>query len=286
MISGVTMGPGSNAAWSGKATSLGADTAYPYSGQDLTDSVESVAAQSLGSNAATYTAYYTILAAEATSSSPVDIIAYSGGAGAFAAAWELTERCEQADIGSIVYLTPGSLGASLPTNVSTSTFVGGAGPENGTAGLGTIPVGFVTDTSCDHTDLTCFFNQAAGPLGKIAAHGNCASPQSATLQEVVAGLGAATNATQQQLFSSWWRNLSNYYVGEASEFLNWVGTASLSAARTLRLIRTFITTFEPLASGSYGGGIVVHVWLGCSGNWLGGLKPSRFISSLWCRTSS
>ena len=74
------------------------------------DSVESVAAQSLGSNAATDTAYYTFLAAEATSSSPVDIIAYSGGAGAFAAAWNLLSAAQQADIGSIVYLTPGSLG--------------------------------------------------------------------------------------------------------------------------------------------------------------------------------
>ena len=222
MISGVTMGPGTNAAWTAESSSLGADTAYPYSGQDIPTSVASVGAQLLGSNAATYTAYYEILAAEASSSSPVDIIAYSGGGGAFAAAWKLLTSAQQADIGSIVDLTPGSLGASLPSNGSTSTFVGGAGPENGTAGLGTVPVGFVTDTSCSHTDLTCFFNNAAGPLAKIKADGNCAPQQSLTLQQTAAAQSLMTGATQQQLYGSWWQIVGNYYAGVADDFLNWL----------------------------------------------------------------
>jgi hypothetical protein len=181
-----------------------------------------VAAQVQGSNAATYTAYYSILAAEASSSTPVDIIAYSGGGGAFAAAWKLLSSAQQADIGSIVYFTPGSLGNSLPSNGSTSTFLGGAGPENGAAGLATIPVGFVTETGCSHTDLACFFNNAAGPLSKIKADGNCAPQQSLTLQQTTAFLAAISNATQQQLFSSFSQNVGNYTAGLADDFLNWL----------------------------------------------------------------
>jgi RHS repeat-associated protein len=168
MISGITTGDGTNAAWESEATNLTADTAYPYSGQSTADSIASVTQQLQGSNAATYTACYMILAAEASSSAPIDIIAYSGGAGAFAAAWKLLTAAQQADIGSIVYVAPGSAGATLPSNGSTSTFVGGGGPVNGFTGAGTNPVGNVTNTTCNHTDLNCLFQWAAGTIGNGA----------------------------------------------------------------------------------------------------------------------
>ncbi len=221
MISGITMGPGTNSAWSGEASSLTADTAYPYSGQGITASSASVLWQAQeGSNAATYTAYYMILAAEASSSTPIDIIAYSGGAGAFAAAWNLLTAAQQADIGSIVYVAPGSAGATLPSNGSTSTFVGGSGPVNGVTSVGTNPVGNVTNTTCNHTDLNCLFQWAAGTIGN--GGGPCAQQYSLTLQQTTAILSAVSNATQQQLFSSFSQNVSNYMVGLADDFLNWV----------------------------------------------------------------
>jgi RHS repeat-associated protein len=223
MISGITMGPGTNSAWEGEATSLGSDTAYPYSGQNTADSVASVQWQAQeGSNAATYTAYYTILAAEASSSTPIDIIAYSGGAGAFAAAWKLLTAAQQADIGSIVYMAPGSAGATLPSNAATSTytFVGGSGPINGITSAGTNPVGSVTNTTCNHTDLNCLFQWAAGTIGN--GGGPCAPQQSLTLQQATFYLAAVTGATQQQLTTTMWGNISNYMAGLASEFLDWV----------------------------------------------------------------
>lgn len=221
MVSGITMGPGTNADWTAEAASLGADTAYPYSGQGTATSIGSVISQLTGPNAATYTAYYEILAAEASSSNPVDIIAYSGGGGAFAAAWQLLTPAQQADIGTIVYLAPGSFGATLPSNGSTSTFVGGAGPVNAVTGVFTSPVGTVHYTSCDHTDLGCLFGTAAGPLGNIAADGSCSQQSSMTRQQAAAIQAAIAAAAQRQTASSWWQTVDSM-AGMASSFLDWL----------------------------------------------------------------
>jgi hypothetical protein len=214
---------GTNADWLAEASSLGADTAYPYSGQGQFSSIGSVISQLTGPNAASYTAYYEILAAEASSSSPVDIIAYSGGAGAFAASWQMLTPSQRANIGTIIYLAPGSAGATLPSNGSTSTFVGNPWYwQNALSNAGTSSVGTVHYTSCDHTDLACLFGTAAGPLGNVAADGDCYPQSSLTLQQTTAIQGAIAAATQQQAVASFGQNVSNYMPGLASSFLDWV----------------------------------------------------------------
>ena len=147
MIAGITMGPGdSSPYWTSEASALQADTAYPYAGQTFGQSILSVAQQGKGPNAATYAAYNTILTAEASSSTPVDIVAYSGGAAAFAAAWKLLSSAQQADIGKILYIAPGSAGAVLPSNGQTSTATG-TGFANAYANGGTTPVGSPINTN-------------------------------------------------------------------------------------------------------------------------------------------
>jgi RHS repeat-associated protein len=224
MISGIVMGPGSNASWSTQATSLGADTAYPYSGQGTFTGSAGVIGQAAGGpNAATLTAYSIILSAEASSSSPVDIVAYSGGAGAFAAAWKLLTSTQQADIGSIVYLAPGSAGATLPSDGDTSTWVGsGWDPRNLISGAFTAPVGTVNYTSCNHTDLGCLFGTAAAALANVAADGSCYPQISLTRQQVLASLAQASAAAQRQSVISSWQAVGNYVPDLGSGFLDWL----------------------------------------------------------------
>jgi hypothetical protein len=52
--------------------------------------------------------------------------------------------------------------------------------------------------------------------------GPCAGPYTLTLQQTTAILAAVTGATQEQLTTTMWGNISNYMAGLADEFLNWV----------------------------------------------------------------
>jgi hypothetical protein len=177
LISGVTMGPGSNAAWTQEAQTLGADTAYPYQGQDLPTSVASVLAQSLWSNASTWAAYQAITQSIASSGGPVDIVAYSGGAAAFTAAYGMLSSWQQSMIGNILYISPGAA-TQVATNGST-TAVLGSGVVDRLATFGTqVPFGVpIVDSSCAHTDLACLFNAAAPQLARIQNDGSCSSPE-------------------------------------------------------------------------------------------------------------
>lgn len=110
-----------------EAQALGADNAYPNQGMGLFASIASVAQQMLsGPNASTHAAITRIVSAIAGSTSPVDIIAYSGGAGAFAAAYNLLTSSQKSMIGNILYISPSAAGSPLPHNGQTSYVFGRA----------------------------------------------------------------------------------------------------------------------------------------------------------------
>jgi RHS repeat-associated protein len=201
MIAGITMGPNpsgapgsSGAAWQTEATNLVADTAYPYQGQGKLASIGSVISQLLGPNLSTYVAYEAIGQSIVSDADPVDIIAYSGGAGAFAAAYNLLTSWQKSRIGNILYVAPGSAGATLPTGTGNTTVEWGSGFANfGATILTSAPQGAsVIDTGCAHTALGCFFQNAGTALDQIAADGQCFYPEVYTRDQVggVAGIGA------------------------------------------------------------------------------------------------
>jgi hypothetical protein len=164
---------------------MGADTAYPYQGENFAQSVQSVIQQGFSPNASTAAACNAIVAAIAGGTTPVNIIAYSGGE-AFSAAWDELTAAQKAMIGQILYITPGT---PLANNGQASTVLG-SGPANGFLHFTTTPVGSVTQTNCAHTDLSCLFSTTPGTsefnaLTSMWADGSCSSPQQFTLSNPV-----------------------------------------------------------------------------------------------------
>jgi len=179
MIAGITMAPGSNADWTQEAQNLGADTAYPYQGEGHIGSIVSVIQQRYASNASTFAAYEAITRAIAGNGGvPVDIVAYSGGAAAFSAAWKQLTPWQQSMVGQILYIAPGTAGAPLANNDNV-TVETGSGLANGLAGFGTSapPGASSISTDCLHTQLNCFFDSAGSALAQIQANGPCSFPE-------------------------------------------------------------------------------------------------------------
>ena len=182
MIGGITMGPtNSSAAWTTEAASLGSDSAYPYAGEGPVGSVVSVAQQAFTANDATATALSAIQYALSSNTGLVDIVAYSGGAAAFTAAYGELSSAQQARIGFVQYISPGA--ATQLANVQgTTSVVLGSGLVDNAATIGTqIPQGVpIQNSSCDHTDLACLFQAASPGLNLISSNGPCQNPEAFT----------------------------------------------------------------------------------------------------------
>jgi hypothetical protein len=178
MIAGITMGQGSNADWGSKAAALGADVAYPYSGEGVVGSVASVIQQGMGTeNDSTAAALKAIQYALSSNTGLIDIVAYSGGAGAFTTAYKELSADQKARIGLVQYISPGANGQLANIQGTTSVLLG-SGVVDNVATVGTqIPQGVsIQDSSCEHTDLACLF-QFAPLMSAIAANGDCQDPQ-------------------------------------------------------------------------------------------------------------
>ena len=137
-------------------------------------------AQRVAPNLSTSVAYNAITYAIASNGGkPVDIIAYSGGAGAFAAAYKLLTPAQKSMIGNILYVTPGSAGAALPSGSGQTTVEWGTGAANHLANLFTSapPGSSVVSTDCKHTALGCFFGDASSAISQIEADGQCSYPE-------------------------------------------------------------------------------------------------------------
>ncbi len=187
MISGFTMdGPGKDSTWDQEGTKLGADMAYPYP-DGLKGSLASFAVQALtGQDAATLTAYNALTYALGTNSGPIDVVAYSGGAEAFATAWDMLSKADRSRIGNILYLSPG--GSALPHNSQTSYVFGSGFLNNWIVQIGSTPVGgSVTNTDCGHMNINCCFGAASNQLAAIQADGTCSAQRKFTRTDFSSG---------------------------------------------------------------------------------------------------
>ena len=101
MISGITMGPGTNSSWTAYAGALGADTAYPYQGEGFSSSVTGVVGQAFGPIDSTTAALNAIRYSLSTNLGLIDILAYSGGAAAFSTAYGMLTEAERERIGLV-----------------------------------------------------------------------------------------------------------------------------------------------------------------------------------------
>ena len=111
-IAGITQNSVSGAAFASFGQK--AITVYPYAGGGLAGGVLDVASQKFGSNSATYAAVAGLLLA-ATDGDPINVVTFSGGAGAFTAAVDFLNSHGRSDvvrqIGAITYVSPGNVGS-------------------------------------------------------------------------------------------------------------------------------------------------------------------------------
>jgi RHS repeat-associated protein len=186
MIAGMTMGSNASSPFNQMANLLQANMAFPYSGEGILTSLTSVLGQAGGSNSSTQVALQSIQSALANNAGSIDIVAYSGGAAAFTAAYAQLSAAQQARIGSVLYISPGAAG-SVTTVAGATSVVLGQGGLDVVATFGTsVPPGTpITSTACSHTDLACLFNNALSQLATIESHGPCRSPGSFSLSSGV-----------------------------------------------------------------------------------------------------
>jgi RHS repeat-associated protein len=208
MLSGITMGPSLGTAWNTEAVSLGADTGYPYNGEGTVGSILSVMGQASAPNDSTTAALNAILYALSSNSGPISIVADSGGAGAFTAAYSQLSAAQQARIGSVLYIAPGA--DTTLAAAGTTTVLEGPGAANYWATFFTkIPSGAsVVNTNCSHTDLACWFAAASSQLQAMASN-QCSSPEvfTRTTPAGVPGMGFPSSSgggsNPNQLGMSW-----------------------------------------------------------------------------------
>ncbi len=183
-IGGLTQGFGSDPGMDSFAEGRGMIEAFPYFGTGVPPGGATVAGEAIAGNLATQTAYDAIMAAAAEDPGLINIVTYSGGAAAFAAALPLIPASVASRIDDITYLSPGAVG-SLPSSPSGGlvSVVLGQGPTDLAATLlggTTYPAGTkVYPTGCLHSGA----GQGAGCELKVEAQlmaqvtgGPCAAP--------------------------------------------------------------------------------------------------------------
>jgi RHS repeat-associated protein len=155
------------------AQNIGAITALPFAGGGLIAGAANVLAQGMGDpTGATLTAFNAIVLA-AQNPGPISIIAFSGGAQAFSAAWTYLNSATQSRITNITYIDPGSSGPLVSGYYGTNVQVleDSTGFANtimqliGAMGTPTSPnppsAQYVDTGTCGH-DLSCIINNYYG----------------------------------------------------------------------------------------------------------------------------
>jgi len=184
MFGGISMGlnPAPNTAGSdfvNEQGALGADAGYPYSNEDKISSGFGVV---LSSGVSTAVALATLQYALSSNSGSIDVVAYSGGAQAFADALTQLSPADQARIGVMLYVAPGMLGTIPTLGRPQDVFVvEGQDWTSEVAAFGTvipssIPSSNVSTAPCDHTQLACLFQSS--PMAQIKGDGPCNDPRS------------------------------------------------------------------------------------------------------------
>ena len=172
-IGGFTQSPASGP-FTNTVIGLNADSAYPFAGQNVAEGIAS-----LNEQETTNTALSALRYALSTNDGTIDVIAYSGGASAFTNAYNRLSTAEQAQIGIILYVSPGANG--LIASNSTTFVVTGTGVLDVASGLLTqLPLGLTPyKANCDHSDFACLTldSAAAGVMARLQEKGGCKAPK-------------------------------------------------------------------------------------------------------------
>ena len=156
------------------AGSHGDIQAYPYAGGTIPGGVFDVATLSPG-DVEVQVVIDAIMAA-AADPGPINVIAYSGGAGAFAVAyWELPSDVRYR-IASVAYFSPGANGY-IPTTAfgPNALFLSGSDGVSDAAEVATKSWLPPIETNCDHTQVGCFIAAASQFLDNHTSS-PCSSP--------------------------------------------------------------------------------------------------------------
>ena len=151
------------------ASNVGAITAFPYAGDLSGVDIANVVVQGAGVvTGATLTALEAIALA-AQNPGPIDIIAFSGGAAAFADAYKYLTQDVKNRIGNITFIDPGSF-SNLGTFAGGNVAVYADNSDLGNALLNFFdPLPVTVDTgNCGH-DSNCVFQNFADSLAKRAS---------------------------------------------------------------------------------------------------------------------
>ena len=136
----------------------------------------------LSSGVSTAVALATLQYALSSNSGSIDVVAYSGGAQAFADALMQLSPADQARIGVMLYVAPGMFGTIPTLGRPQDVFVvEGQDWTSEVAAFGTvipssIPSSNVSTAPCDHTQLACLLQSS--PLAQIKSDGPCHDPKS------------------------------------------------------------------------------------------------------------
>jgi hypothetical protein len=184
-IAGITMDPQSQPAFTSlqnvgpNATDLGAVVGYPYAGRGRLSSFADglKTGNWSGSSEAGQVALAAIRFALSTNAGAIDLITYSGGAGASTWAYNQLSQSEQARIGNILHVSPGANGDITAFSDTTEVVRGNEGIDP-VAMVGTqYPFGIATfEAQCPHTSFGCLISAQAvqSMLASIKSHGPCA----------------------------------------------------------------------------------------------------------------
>ncbi len=195
------------------ATNLGANIAYPYSGES---NWAGYAGATVGSSDSTSAAYNALLYALNNNSGSIDVVTYSGGATAFAAAFNMLGFAQQQRIGTVLYIAPGGAG-QLPAGTDQAYAVFGSGWKDNMANFGiSLPFGTLsTYTNCNHTDFACLASAASAQLASIKADGPCNNPNIFTRQNPAGIYTAGGGSSPAPVATAW-----GYWLGGGISW-NW-----------------------------------------------------------------
>jgi RHS repeat-associated protein len=205
VIGGITQASSNANALNQFASDIGAVQAFPYASGSRSGVLGAIAGLSqvayqalLGASPSTFTAFMSVMAAS-QDPGPINIFTFSGGAQAFASAYQYLPTSVQDRINNVTYVSPGAIsGSPLPAgNGSTTAVLGRDITASGAADvlatlLAQLPAGTqIVDTACGH-DSNCEFNAAIDTLDANAGNA-CSQPTT---------ISRGPNGTVEQVTSS------------------------------------------------------------------------------------
>lgn len=202
IIGGITQSD--NADFGLYAGSHGDIQAYPYAGGNWLGGVADVATLSPG-DVEVQVVIDAVMAA-AADPGPINVIAYSGGAGAFAVAYGELPSDVRYRIASVAYFSPGANGYIPTTAFGPNALVlSGSDTFSDLAEINTQSWLEPIETNCDHTQVGCFIAAASHFLDNHTSS-PCSSPAvfSRSTADRRRGLGRPPRVTVTPGFGPYW----------------------------------------------------------------------------------